>query len=80
MSFIWVDSDMRCALQRQSSVGVRQHEAMIAGARAALEQLIAEWDNQHVTSLQDFIDVQAAKVRQCTNLFGLIIWPFFSCG
>lgn len=75
---IWVDSDLKCALQRQSSVGVWEHEAVAVGARAALEQLVAEWKSQHVTSLQDFIDIQAAKVRPCTNFFGLIIWSLFS--
>lgn len=54
-------------------MGVWEHEVMAVRARAALEQLLAEWESQHVTSLQDFIDIQAARVRLCINLFGLNI-------
>lgn len=51
-------------MQRQSNVGVWEREVMTVRVQAALEQLVAEWESQHVTSLQDFIDIQAARVRK----------------
>ncbi|KAK4320605.1 hypothetical protein Pmani_008541 [Petrolisthes manimaculis] len=61
---------LRSSKLRKSSVGDLDQELLTVGVRAALEQLVAEWESQQFTSLQEFIDVQAARVRVVAEQLG----------
>ncbi|KAK3869877.1 hypothetical protein Pcinc_024841 [Petrolisthes cinctipes] len=61
---------LRSSKLRKSSVGDLDQELLTVGVRAALEQLVAEWESQQFTSFQEFIDVQAARVRVVAEQLG----------